>query len=465
MGGGGFKVAPLESHPPPRDLNEGAGRWAGLRGVAGGVWLWGGFPARAGRGGGTERPWGVSGSGASCCWWLEPAPSCASPWSGVLGSPPNFGGGDPEAGAGGGGPAAAPTRLRNYMDAQYYGTIALGTPPQQFRVIFDTGSADLWVPSARCCLLYLACWLHPHYQPGLSCTHHPNGSAFAITYGSGSLRGFLSQDTLTVSNVSVPEQTFAEAVALPGLAFAAARFDGVLGLAFPAAAARSRPARFRQHDEPGAVPQQRLLLPPPQLHRNYTPTASQLPPCNPPNHAPTTTQTGAAEGDGGELLLGGIDEEQFEGPLRYIPVSRRSYWQLHMESCAGGGCEAIVDTGTSLITGPSKDMATLHRAMGATQILGGAGRVQTPGTWWDCDKVPSLPNVTFVLGGHEFTLSPQHYVLQVSQWGSPTCISGFMALDVSPPAGPLWILGDVFLTRHYAVFDRDLNRIGLAPSK
>ncbi|GBF89553.1 hypothetical protein Rsub_02271 [Raphidocelis subcapitata] len=491
--------------------------------------------------------------------------------------------------------------LLNYMDAQYYGYIGLGSPPQRFTVIFDTGSSNLWVPSIECGWFNLACRLHNRFDAGKSATFKENGTDFAIQYGTGSLSGYISQDRLTWGGLHVPDQAFAEAINEPGLTFLMAKFDGILGMGFPQIAVTGAVPPFHRLVALGALPEPVFSF---WLNRD---PASQ---------------------DGGELVLGGVDPDHFTGERTWVPVTREGYWQFNMDSikvhsgagegafACDGGCAAIADTGTSLLAGPSADVAAINKAIGAEpafaatcrqylhdylgQIIdairdtppdqicsklglcalaGGAGgaaapaasrrllaapasaaaaaagrlseaAAAAPGAWAseaarlraryggaapeaaagaalagalrgatrggrlrggvvastacdlcesavdyvegalhdnktveeiekdieaacslidlggpsvvDCAAVAAMPPVVLSIGGREFELAPEQYVLRVDAGGEAECVSGFMGLDV--PVGPIWILGDIMIGTYHTTFDATPGapRVGFA---
>nr|XP_004672632.2 napsin-A [Jaculus jaculus] len=333
--------------------------------------------------------------------------------------------------------------LSNFMNAQYFGNIGLGTPPQNFSVVFDTGSSNLWVPSTRCRFFSVPCWFHHRFNPEASSSFQPIGTKFAIQYGTGRLSGILSKDSLNIGGIDGASVTFGEALWEPSLVFTLAHFDGILGLGFPSLAVGGVQPPLDTLVEQGLL--ERPVF---SFYLNRDPE----------------------EADGGELVLGGSDPAHYIPPLTFMPVTIPAYWQIHMERLSVGtgltlcaqGCGAILDTGTSLITGPSEEIRALHVAIGAFPFLGGQYFIQ-------CSKISTLPPISFLLGGVWFNLTAQDYVIQIPQAGFRLCLSGFQALDIPKPAGPLWILGDVFLRTYVTVFDRGDKktgaRVGLARAR
>jgi saccharopepsin len=309
--------------------------------------------------------------------------------------------------------------LDNRMDAQYFGQIAIGTPPQYFNVLFDTGSSNLWVPSARC--KSKACLVHATYDALLSTSAETTNERFKIQYGSGKASGYFVSDYVTIDNKTF-WQTFAEATNLPGSVFEKAGFDGLVGMGWSNIAVGNHWTPAEKMIMGGLIKEPMFSF---YLTKNGT--------------------------KGSELQFGGYNEKKFLGPITWVPVVKRGYWEVELSKVivkGPGGLERVVkpsdhvtaaiDTGTSLIVAPKALAKALNRL-----IIG-----KHQGFWlrmfntffprlyfFVCSR-PDLPVVEFEMGDRWFSLNPEDYSIPLT---NSICLSAIQGMTFTDG---LWIIGD-----------------------
>lgn len=131
--------------------------------------------------------------------------------------------------------------LSDYFNNEYVGTIGIGTPSQEFNVVFDTGSADLWIPSKLC----TTCGDHAYFNNEGSDTYEVykedgNQKTFRISYGSGDVKGKIASETISLNEISLEDVLFGE-VTEEADEIAAFDMDGIVGLAFSGLASVTSP--------------------------------------------------------------------------------------------------------------------------------------------------------------------------------------------------------------------------------
>ncbi|NP_001001536.2 pregnancy-associated glycoprotein 2 precursor [Sus scrofa] len=319
--------------------------------------------------------------------------------------------------------------LRNYLDMVYVGNISIGTPPQQFSVVFDTGSSDLWVPSIYC--KSKACVTHRSFNPSHSSTFHDRGKSIKLEYGSGKMSGFLGQDTVRIGQLTSTGQAFGLSKEETGKAFEHAIFDGILGLAYPSIAIKGTTTVIDNLKKQDQISEPVFAF--------YLSSDKE---------------------EGSVVMFGGVDKKYYKGDLKWVPLTQTSYWQIALDriTCRGRvigcprGCQAIVDTGTSMLHGPSKAVAKIHSLINAKHF---EKEYVVP-----CNARKALPDIVFTINNVDYPVPAQAYIRKNAN--NNRCYSTFEEIMDTLNQREIWILGDVFLRLYFTVYDEGQNRIGLA---
>lgn len=334
----------------------------------------------------------------------------------------------------GGGPGHTRITIKDYGNAVYYGELQVGTPGQREMVVFDTGSSNLWVPNVH---------VQPHsdqkhlYDHGASKTYVQNGRSFQITYGSGPVSGYLSEDSVHIGDFEMQGLTFAEITDATGLgtSYSSGPFDGICGMGFPEIAVD------------GVRTPMQALAASGQLEKQVF-----------------SFHLGDLNGDGsGELLIGESDTSNHASQMIYVDLFPGSdvknnplagYWTVKLGGMSVNGHMvstvpyAIVDSGTSFIAGPDADVEQIASMFGILEKQNGLYVVS-------CSKLEGAV-FKFLIGGNAYGLDARDLAYRVPEQ------NGACMLALMSGSGGMWILGDTFMRKYFVEFDWENRRVGFA---
>jgi len=359
--------------------------------------------------------------------------------------------------------------LANMGDLQYTGNVTMGT--QELQAVLDTGSFEILVFSRDCWTCGRAGLRG--YSHHTSDTYDAGRLVKTHVYGSGSARTFDGVELCRVGPYAVQRQDFWEAMSASMPVLNSASFQAIVGLGPP-----GEPQRMAKRLRDSA----RRILEAPRATDGSRRMASQdleiaqliLAKNDSLLHNLNLRYISAcfewASGADGYLIWNDTPPETQSVPFTSVGVISPIHWSAQMtwsrfegpegviDLGCGTGCEAVLDTGTSLIAVPS---SVYREALNRLNQLDA-----------DCNNMAQMPNLVFGLGEHTFSLPPQSYI-GVIRGGAPEDPSGWLhtsetrarACELllmdsgggSSDLGPLWILGMPFFRYYYTTFDLGSN--------
>ncbi|KAJ5635265.1 Aspartic-type endopeptidase ctsD [Penicillium longicatenatum] len=305
-------------------------------------------------------------------------------------------------------------------DYSYFSMVEVGSQKEQMWLVLDTGSPSTWVFGSDC--TSSVCTSHNVFDTDNSTTYYSNSSTITVGYGSGTIKGSLGQDTLSIADMDVT-LTFGQATSATS-AFASYPIDGILGLG------RSGTAGWTIPSFMDAVAQDGYLT---------------------SNIVGFHLSRAADDAKTGEVNFGQVDTTKFNGNISYT-TTNSDIWSIPLDdvyvngsACGFSGKSATIDTGTTYILIPPDDAATLFAMVPSSKKSGDNYIIP-------CD---STTTIEFEFSGIKYSISPEDYIGASSTDGCVSTIVGYQSSGADQ-----WLVGDVFLKNVYSVFDFDNGQIG-----